>query len=721
MKKMIASWALLFTLLLRVSADEGMWLPLLLGQKTYDDMVKKGCKLTKEQIFSLNKNSMKDAIVIFGGGCTGEIVSDKGLIFTNHHCGYDAIADLSSVENNYLKDGYYAPNTKSEMEAKGLSVQFLKNIIDVTEEILPALGDLTGADRQKKYNELAGPLIAKYSNKEAFLEARISNFFKGNQYLLFVYERYTDVRFVGCPPELIGKYGGDTDNWEWTRHTGDFSVFRVYTTKDGKPAAYNADNVPMKPRHFLPVSMKGVKEGDFNMILGYPGGTNRFEVSDGVELQQDYFDPNFVKCRDIRLKAMKVEMDKSPENRLKLASEYAGLANYWKFYDLEGRQLKQRGIAAQKRADEQKFQAWANGKADYQNILADYKTNIDAWKPFEKQRQYFGQGIMGSTLVAWSSQLIPLEAELAKATPDAGKVAGIIKGITEAVTAGKANYVKEADQNIFGSIGALFYKGIDKAQHPAGFFEKLQGKYGDLNSDDNWKKYAADAFASSLLLDESKWSAFAAKPAVEALNNDWVYQHAKAFLNNWNGNYVPKLQAYNFKNATLGRFYVKGLMEMNKGRVEYYPDANSTMRFTYGKVASYAPRDAVKYDYITTATGILQKYREGDEEFGLPARCLDLLRKKDFGQYIDPVRKDLVVNFLNTCDITGGNSGSPVINGKGELIGLAFDGNAEAISHKITFDPTVNRTICVDIRYVLWCIDKLGGAPHLIKELKLVR
>lgn len=720
MKKFFVS-VILFAFVCKASADEGMWLPLLLGQKTYDDMVKKGCRLTKEQIFSLNKSSIKDAIVIFGNGCTGEIVSDKGLIFTNHHCGYDAIASLSSVANNYLKDGHYAASMQQEEKAEGLSVQFLRNIIDVTKEITDGLGSLSGADRIKKYGELATALIAKNSDKDKFLEARIGNFFKGNQYLLFVYERYNDIRFVGCPPELIGKFGGDTDNWEWTRHTGDYSIFRVYSTPEGKPAKYSTSNVPMPTKQFLPVSLKGVKEGDFNMILGYPGSTNRFEVSDGVVLQQDYFDPNFVKCRDIRLKAMKAEMDKDPATRLKLASDYAGLANYWKFYDLEGRQLKQRGIAAQKKINEQKFQLWAKGKPEYENLLADYKTNFDAWKPYEKHRQYLNQGIVGANLIAWSSQLIAVETELKKENADKAKIAATLKNIDGAVTAAMKNFVQAADQNILAAISRLYYNGIDKDQQPKSFFENIAAKYGDLNNDDTWKKYAADVYSGAMLLNSAKWTAFMNNPTVADLDNDLAYQHAKAFISNWTTNYAPKLTAFNNKNADLGRMYVKGLMEMNKGKVEYYPDANSTMRFTYGKVAAYAPRDAVKYDYVTTATGILEKYREGDEEFGLPENCLELLRKKDFGQYIDAARKDMVVNFINTCDITGGNSGSPVLNGKGELIGLAFDGNSEAISQKLTFNPNMNRTICVDIRFVLWCIDKLGGAPHIVKELKLMK
>jgi hypothetical protein len=321
----------------RAMADEGMWLPLLLGQETYNDMVKKGCKLTKEQIFSLNQKSIKDAIVSLGGFCTAELVSNKGLLFTNHHCGYDAIASLSTVEQNYLKNGHFAANQEAELPAKGLFVNFLKDIKDVTADVVKEVGSLSGAERSKKLAEVIGAMNKKYSDADKFLTARVSSFFKGNQYLLFVYETYNDVRFVGCPSESFGKYGGDTDNWMWPRHTADFSVFRVYAGPNNEPAKYSANNKPITPKHFLPVSVAEKKEGDFNMILGYPGSTNRFEVSHGAQMSRDVTDPAFVKMRDIRLKAMKREMDKDPGTRLKLASEYANLANYWKFYDIESR------------------------------------------------------------------------------------------------------------------------------------------------------------------------------------------------------------------------------------------------------------------------------------------------------------------------------------------------------------------------------------------------
>jgi hypothetical protein len=456
------------------------------------------------------------------------------------------------------------------------------------------------------------------------------------------------------------------------------------------------------------------------MILGYPGRTNRYDASSNIEMQRDDFGPNFVKCRDIRLKAMKTEMDKSAETRLKLASEYAGLANYWKFYDLESKQLKQKNIVEQRREEEKKFQAWANGKTGYENLLSEFKTNVDAWKQYEKHRQIFGQGIMGINLIGWNTQLTQIETELKKETPDKAKIEKGLKNIDEMVKEASKRFVIEADRNILASISKLFYDEIDKEQHPKGFFENVQEKFGALNNEDSWKKYAQDLYANALLLNPAKWAAFMTNPTLAELDNDLAFQFAKAFTTNWTNNYVPKLMAYNNKNTDLGRVYMKAQMEMNKGKKEYYPDANSTMRFTYGKVASYVPRDGVFYNWFTTANGILQKYKAGDDEFDMPEKALELMRKKDFGQYADPVKKDLVVCFLNTCDITGGNSGSPVLNGKGELVGLAFDGNSEDIKSQIAYDVTVNRCINVDIRYVLWCIDKVGGGTNIIKELKLV-
>ncbi len=718
-KKLLVTFAFCLTIL-RGFADEGMWLPMLLGQQVYADMVKKGLKLTKDQLYSVNKASLKDAIIIFGGGCTGEIVSNEGLIFTNHHCGYDAITTASSVEHNYLKNGFYATKRTEEIPSGKLSVQFLLKIEDVTRQVDSALNGLAGEERETKQSAIFANINKKYADPSQSIEARTSAIFKGNQFLVFVYQRYKDIRLVGAPPESIGKFGGDTDNWEWPRHTGDFSVFRVYASKDGKPADYSIDNVPLKPKYFLPVSIKGVKEGDFSMIFGYPGGTNRYESSFGVKLATDISNPSLVKLRDIRLRSMFEEMKKEPATKLQLASSYAGIANYWKFFDGETKQLLKYKIYEKKQQDEKAFQQWATGKPAYQNIFADWSKAYNAWKPYVKQRVYLTEGILGSPLGAFASSLLLVERALVSTTM---KDADTKKAIDDANTRRKtflAAENKASDQRILGSMAMMFYQDIDKNQHPIGFYENVKAGFGDLKDESTFRKWAAEVFRTTMIFDDAKWNAFIANPNAITLQNDMAFAYASAFVKNYNGKYSSFFDQFTTINNDLGRLYLKGIMEMNPAKV-MYPDATFTMRLSYGNVKSYAPRDGVKYDYLTTLKGALDKYIPGDYEFDLPAKLLDLAAKKDYGQYLDKQRNDLVVGFITTNDITGGNSGSPVMNGNGELIGLAFDGNYEALSHKLAFDKDLNRTICVDIRYVLWCIEKLGGATNIIQELKLMK
>lgn len=719
--KKILSVILIFACSFRALADEGMWLPMLLGQQAYNEMVKKGLKLTREQLYSINKTSLKDAVILFGGFCTGEIVSREGLIFTNHHCGYDAIASASTVTRNYLKEGFWAKSKQEEIPSAGLYAEFLSSIEDITPEVNDSIKGLSGQDLALKLSAVISNINARRSNPSQSVYARAMSFFRGNQFLLFTYQRYNDIRLVGAPPESIGKFGGDTDNWEWPRHTGDFSIFRVYMGKNGEPAAYSTENIPLKAKTFLPVSIKGLKDGDYAMIFGYPGSTNRYESSFGIREKTAVLDPAIASLRETRLRFMMQEMRKDPATRLKMASEYANIANYWKFYDGEGKQLLKYDIEGRKKITEEKFNSWAKGKPAYEHLFTDWGKTYEKFGTYLKHQVYMNEGILASWLMQFAGSLQQVENALVRS----GKSEDIRKAI-DAANAKRADFLNientVADQNILAAMLNRFYKDIDKSQHPAGFYEGLKGSFGDLNDETTYKKFASQVFSNTMLLNDAKWKAFLQNPDATLLQGDPAYSVASAFLKNWQGRFLPLVQQFNYANNDFSRNYIKAIFEMDPAKAaKMYPDANLTMRVSYGNVKSYQPRDAVRYDYVTTMKGVLEKYKPGDYEFDLPEKLLDLARKKDFGQYIDRQRNDLVVGFITTNDITGGNSGSPVLDASGNLIGLCFDGNYEALSHKLAFDKDLNRTICLDVRYLLWCVDKLGGAGNIIAELKLVK
>jgi hypothetical protein len=717
MKKVIITVFLSLTLIFRASADEGMWLPLLLGQQVYNDMVKKGLKLSKEQLYSVNKASIKDAIVIFGNGCTGEIVSNKGLLFTNHHCGYGAIATASSVENNYLKNGFYAKNNGEEIPTN-LSVQFLVRIEDVTREVEDSLKNLSGAERAARQAAILTHINSRMTDLSKNQETRVSPLFKGNQFLAFVYQRYNDVRLVGTPPESVGKFGGDTDNWEWPRHTGDFSVFRVYAAPDGRPAAFNATNVPLTPKYHLPISLKGVKENDFAMIWGYPGSTNRYESSYGVQLASEVNNPTLVKLRDMRLKYMFEQMKNDPAVKLQLASDYASIANYWKFYQGETEQLLKYDILGKKRKEEEAFIKWAQSRPEYQPLFTDLEQNYEAWRPYALHFVYMNEGILGSPLLTFAASLQQLEATLSRSGAER---ADVLKAV-ESATAARQNFLKKynrpSDKNIVTSVLQMYFEDVPKDQQPTALYEAIRSEYGALDKAGTYQRYVDQVYANTMILNDSKWNDFVRNPDAAALRQDLAYSLATTFLRNFQGTYLPRYQQFIARNNEWGRLYLKGVREMNPTKV-MYPDATFTMRVSYGKVNDYTPRDGVTYHNITTMQGVLQKYKPGDYEFDLPEQLVKLGQARDYGRYKDARTGELVVNFITSNDITGGNSGSPVINGNGELIGLAFDGNYEALSHKLAFDKDLNRTINVDIRYVLWLIDKVGNGEHIMKELTI--
>lgn len=698
------------------SFDEGMWLPILLKDQNYAEMQRLGLKLTPEQIYDANKAAMKDAIVWFGGFCTGEIISDKGLVLTNHHCGYDAIADLSTTQDNILDNGFFAKNTSQERPVNGLWAAVLVRMEDVSERILPELKGLGDTERKAKIREISAKIEEEITSAGHYT-ATVKGIFNDNQFILFVMERFTDVRLVGTPPQNIGKFGGDTDNWMWPRHTGDFSMFRIYAGPDNMPADYNTDNKPYTPKHSLPVSIKGVKEGDFSMVFGYPGRTNRYATSFELEIAIDKVNPSIVELRDARLKLMMEEMRKDDSLRLLLSSRYAQIANYWKYYIGQTEQLKRLNVVAEKQGIEAKFEAWAQGKPEYADVLNNLRQAHNNYSAVSLQPTYLNEGIFGSGTAVNAYRFFAFEGLLADKEKQ-GELEGTIAKYKNAVPFFFDAYNAVVDQNIMAATLYLYYKNIPKEQHPA-IIQKILKKYKKLDPEAAFKAYAADAFEKTMFSSPKKLQEFLDKPSLKKLIKDPVYEYASAFYQHYIANYKTQVDAYNATKALQMRTYVKGLMEMDPNMVRY-PDANSTLRLTYGSVQAYQPKDAVNYSYYTTIEGIMEKYVPGDYEFDLPSGLIDLYNKKDYGQYAN-ANGELPVGFITNNDITGGNSGSPVINGNGELIGLAFDGNWEAMSGDIVFDPKYKRCINVDIRYVLFIVDKYFGANNIIDELNLVK
>lgn len=697
---------------LSVRADEGMWLPWLLKSQTTEAMTKKGLKLTPAQLYDLNKSSLKDAIVWFGGGCTGEIISPNGLVLTNHHCGYDYISNLSTPADNILDNGFWAKSIQEERPVAGLSVAFVVRVDDITAEVQEAIKGLTEKERAAKLPTLYKSITERVT-KGTHYEAQCREMYKGNAYYVFLFERFNDVRLVGTPPQNIGKFGGETDNWMWPRHTGDFSMFRVYMGKDGKPAKYSADNVPLKAKHHLPINLKGINNGDYAMIMGFPGRTNRYEFSQGVQIATDMVDPAIVALRDVRLNAWKEQMNKDVDIRLKLSGDFASVANYWKYFRGEAEQLKNNKVFEQKQKEEKAFGAWAAKKDEYKNLLSDVAKTYDAYRPYSLQSIYLREGIGAPTIMKYTSLAISLDDAVAKG--DQAKVEGLKQQLLEATADLPYDQaIVEADKRLFDSILVLYYNNIPKDQQ-APYFSEVILKYASTPRE-AIKAYTNYMFDNSLFASADMAKGFLKNPRTGMLKNDLAYKHLDAFRSHYNKNFKPKVDEFTEQSTALGRSYIKGLMEMNPGK-EFYPDANSSLRLTYGSVKSY-----MKYPLITNLDEVIEKNKKyaGNPEFSIPDRLKQLHQNKDYGQYAMKDGK-LPVAFLTDNDITGGNSGSPVIDGEGRIIGLAFDGNWEAMSGNIHFDPKNKRTINVDIRYVLFLIDKYGQAPNIISEMTIIK
>jgi hypothetical protein len=717
MKKIVLAFCLLTAVFAKAAntPDEGMWLPMFVERLNYVDMQKMGLHLTAEELYSINHSSLKDAIVSLGGGfCTGEVVSAEGLLFTNHHCGYGNIQKHSSVEHDYLTDGFWAMSKAEELPNEGLFVSFLVRMDDMTKEVLGVVtADMDetarGAAINKKIEELQ-----KEATESGKYKVVIRSFFNGNEYYMFVYQDYKDIRLVGAPPSSIGNFGGETDNWMWPRHTGDFSIFRIYTAPNGSPAEYSKDNVPMATKNFLPISIKGYKKNDFAMIWGYPGRTDRYATSWAVDATLNDLDPAIVKIFGTVLENQKVGMDKDNAVRIAYASTYKGLANTYKNKKGEARDLKRLDVIQKKQELEARLQQWINAdaqrKAKYGDVLSTY---ADIYKQFKDQnlnQQMFYGRFIGSKAFSFPGQATAMETVL-KSGAKGDDLKKQMEKYKETSKEHFKEYNNEIEQNVYAALLTLFRANIPAAQQPA-IFQVIDSKYkGDIN------KYVADMFKSSIFLTEANFNAFLDKPNLKKLQKD----PALLTYNSFNDN-VKKLQPISTqlsaKLRTAQRLFVEALREMDASK-SFYPDANSTMRMTYGKVLDYYPADAIHYNYFTTIDGIMMKEDPTNEDFIVPAKLKELYNKKDYGRYGEDGK--LYTCFLTNNDITGGNSGSPVINGNGELIGLAFDGNWEAMSGNILFEPALQRTICADVRYVLFVIDKYAGATNLIKELKIVQ
>jgi hypothetical protein len=707
--------AILLFLVPPLKADEGMWLPMLIG-KNYEQMKKQGFKLTPEDLYSVNKASIKDAIVSFGGFCTGEIVSKNGLIFTNHHCGYDAIASNSSPENNILDNGFYAKSYQEEKPIKGLFVRFLVRMEDVTPQVMAAIAGVNEKDKAAKIAEVTKKITSDAIAGTSY-EADVRDVYKANQYLLFVYERFNDIRLVGTPQQSIGKFGGDTDNWEWPRHTGDFSVFRVYADAANKSATYSVNNKPYTPKKSLPISIKGVKNGDFSMVYGFPGRTDRYLTSHGVNLAIEKTNPTTVKLRDIRLKAWKEEMDKSVDTRLKLSSLYANIANYWKYFIGQTEQLKRLKIADEKVKQELEFTQWSAASPVNSQLMDSYNKAYKAYEPFAVHITYINEGLLASSFVRNINQVASMLKAMNTRKEDAAFQAQMKQNFNSLVDNYQNTYSEMADKKIFAQILTSFYQDVPKSQHPK-FISQILIDFPKASPAESFNSFANNLWENSKLVNPEKLSQFLLNPSSDVLEGDLAYQYAKnlvpqEYIKN---NFGTVLADFQVEKNRLDNLYLKALLEKNKG-VLTYPDANSTMRISYGTIQNYSPKDGITYDIKTTIDGMIAKYQPGDDEFDLPKSLLEAYNQKNFGQYAD--NGTLPVGFISNNDITGGNSGSPVLNGNGELIGIAFDGNWEAMSGDIAFDKQYKRTISVDIRFVLWCIEVLGGAKNIIDELDI--
>jgi hypothetical protein len=700
--------------------DEGMWLPILIERLNYVDMQKMGLHLTAEELYNINHSSLKDAIVGLSGGgasggffCTAEVVSSEGLIFTNHHCGYNAVQNHSTTEHDYLANGFWAMSKAQELKNENFCASFLVRMENVTDSILPFLSDtMKESNRSAKVKEI-GDRMKKRATEKGKYEASVKAFYGGNEYYLFVFQTYKDVRLVGAPPSSIGKFGGDTDNWMWPRHTGDFTIFRIYADSVNGPTEYAENNVPLKPKHHLPISLKGIKKNDFAMIWGYPGSTSRYLTSFGMDYNVNIFYPTLIKIFGKELEVMKERMDVDKKVKIDYAGNYAGIANTWKNFIGQTKMLVKNKVEVKKVKTETDFTNWVNQDAErqkkYGNVLGNLKTNYEKLGKIAVPFFYANVAGSGLDVVGFAQGFGGLKSSLEK------KNKASIKEETEGLKKSVDEHFKTIDYAIskktLAELLKLYSQDVPKEELPT-IFATIEKDY-----DNNFDAFADAVYNESIFASAEKANKFLDNPSAKVFKKDLGWQLAES-MTAAIGKYAGAFGEARGGISVANRKFIAGLREMDPKRVPY-PDANSTMRMTYGQVLDYFPADAVNYSYFTTLKGVMQKEDPTNDEFIVEKKLKELYDNKDFGQYGQ--NGEMVTCFLTTNDITGGNSGRPVINGDGQLIGIAFDGNWEAMSGDILFEPDLQRTINVDIRYVLFVVDKFAGATNLIEELTLIK
>ncbi len=726
--KPIRNGVITFLILIGISsstfAREGMWLPQLLRDlHTIDDMKANGLKLSAEQIYSVNQSSLKDAIVSFGGFCTAEVISSNGLILTNHHCGYGKIQSHSSVENDYLTNGFWAMNGKEELTNPGLTATFIIRIDDVTGRVLGGTHkDSTEAANQKIIAENIKAIKEEQKNLDSLYGYTIRPFFYGNNYYMFTTETFKDVRLVGAPPSSIGKFGGDTDNWMWPRHTGDFSMFRIYAGKDNRPAEYSEDNVPFKPRHHLPVSLKGVDQGDFTMVFGFPGRTQEYLTSYAVDYTLNQANPRKISLREKRLQIMDSDMKADHAVWIKYAAKYARVSNYHKKWIGESRGLKRLNAIDVKKQRETDYQKWADNQAKrgnpgFENLLGKYEKAYSTYSPLVAAQDYLYESAFAIEIVRLAYRFKDIETYVNSATKEKPVDEKVFEQKKNTLLKQLASHYKDynapTDKKIASAMLEMYNKGIPKDFRPAIMDEIIAKGY------DN---YVENIFSKSVLRDEKTATEFVNKMTPKSIKK-WKKDPANVLFHGLYDTYIEKvsskLKDVNYEISLMNRTYLKGLMQMHKDK-PFYPDANSTLRITHGKVDNYNPRDGVIYKHYTTLGGIIDKGNLGVYDYVVPNKLKELYETKDYGQYADEAGY-LPVCFTASNHTTGGNSGSPVIDAEGNLIGLNFDRNWEGTMSDIMYDPEMCRNIAVDIRYVLFIVDKYAGAGYLVEELDLVK